>query len=65
MYRILLTAALLLAGIPSLSCAQPAIHFNEVKHDFGKVAQEDTIAYVFEFSNTGNQALIIEKLTSS
>jgi hypothetical protein len=38
---------------------QPAIHFKEVRHDLGKVAQEDRIAYVFEFSNTGDQPLIV------
>ena len=64
MYRTLLTVVLLLS-IPALSYSQPAIHFNEVRHDFGRVVQEDRIAYVFEFSNTGDQPLIIEKLTSS
>ena len=64
MYRILLSVALLL-GIPALSCSQPVIHFNEVRHDFGRVLQDDTLAYVFEFSNTGNQTLLIEKLTPS
>jgi len=64
MYRTLLTVVLLVS-IPALSYTQPTIHFNEVGHDFGKVLQEDRIAYVFEFSNTGNEPLIIEKLASS
>ena len=64
MYRILFAVVLLL-GIPAFSYSQPAIQFNEVSHDFGRVVQKDSIEYVFEFSNTGNQPLIIEKLTSS
>ena len=64
MYKILLTVCLLLS-LPGLSHAAPAIHFDEVKHDFGSVGQHDRIEYVFEFSNTGDQALVIEKLTAS
>jgi len=51
--------------LPAFSFAQPAIYFNEVRHDFGKVSQDDKIDYVFEFSNTGNQPLIIEKISPS
>ena len=64
MHRILLTLALLL-GVPAVTYSQPVIHFNEVRHDFGRVAQDEKITYVFEFSNTGNQPLIVEKLTPS
>ena len=64
MYKILLTVFLFLI-FPVLSYAAPAVHFNEVSHDFGSVEQNDTPEYVFEFSNTGNQTLIIEKLTAS
>ena len=60
-----LLIVLLLLSLPALSYSQPAVHFNELRHDFGKVVQADSIAYVFEFSNTGNEPLIIEKLTSS
>ena len=51
--------------LPAFSFAQPSIHFNEVGHDFGKVSQDDKIEYVFEFSNTGNQPLIIGKISPS
>lgn len=51
--------------LSAFSFAQPAIHFNKVSHDFGKVSPDDKIEYVFEFSNTGNQTLIIEKLSPS
>ena len=64
MYKLIL-AVFMLLGIPAFSYAQPAVHFNEVKHDFGKVGQDDKIEYIFEISNTGDQPLIIEKLTAS
>ena len=51
--------------LTAFSYAQPSIHFNEVRHDFGTVSQGDKHEYVFEFSNTGDQALVIEKLTAS
>jgi hypothetical protein len=64
MNKVLLTFFLLLI-LPVLSYAAPAVHFNEVSHDFGSVGQNDRVEYVFEFSNTGDQALIIEKLRAS
>ena len=64
MYKLILTVLMFLS-LPAFSFAQPAIHFNEVSHDFGIISQEDKIKYVFEFSNTGNQPLIIEKISPS
>jgi len=64
MNKIILIVVLLLS-LPALSYAAPAIHFNEVTHDFGKVGPDDRIEYFFEFNNTGNQTLIIEKVTAS
>lgn len=61
----LILAVLMLLGIPAFSYAQSAVHFNEVRHDFGTVGQDDKIEHIFEISNTGNQPLIIEKLTAS
>jgi hypothetical protein len=40
MYKILLTVFLLLS-LPVLSHAAPAIHFSEVRHDFGSVEQNE------------------------
>jgi len=51
--------------LTSFSYAQPSIHFNEVRHDFGKISQDDKIEYFFEFSITGNQPIIIEKISPS
>jgi Protein of unknown function (DUF1573) len=64
MYKILLPVCLLLI-LPVLSYAAPVIHFDEVGHDFGSIGQHDSIEYVFEFSNAGDQPLVIEKLTAS
>jgi Protein of unknown function (DUF1573) len=50
---------------PALSYAQPSIAFDAEEHDFGTVAPVDAIEHVFEFSNTGDQDLIIQKLSSS
>ena len=58
----LMTIILLL---PVLSYAQPSIAFDSEEHDFGAVAPVDTIEHVFEFTNTGDQDLLIERLGSS
>jgi len=64
MYKLILTVFMFFY-LPAFSFAQPAIYFNEVRHDFGKVSQGDKIEYVFEFSNKGDQSLIIEKISPS
>jgi len=58
----LITIILLL---PVLSYAQPSIVFDSEEHDFGTVAPVDTIDHVFEFTNTGDQDLVIQKISSS
>ena len=50
---------------PALSYAQPAVTFDSEEHDFGTVAPVDTIEHIFEFTNTGDQDLLIQKLSSS
>jgi hypothetical protein len=64
MKRIVLSISFLLL-LPALSFAQPAIRFDEVSYDFGAVGQEDTVKHVFEFTNTGDQELVIEKASGS
>jgi hypothetical protein len=51
--------------VPVLSYAQSAITFDSEEHDFGTVATVDTIEHVFEFTNTGDQDLLIQRLGSS
>ena len=64
MYKFILMVFMLFC-LPAFSYAQPSIHFNEVRHDFGKISQSDKPEYVFEFSNTGDQPLTIEKISPS
>jgi hypothetical protein len=51
--------------LPVLSYAQPAVSFDSEEHDFGTVAPVGTIEHSFEFTNTGDQDLLIQKLSSS
>ena len=51
--------------LPVLSYAQPSVSFDSEEHDFGAVAPAGTIEHVFEFTNTGDQVLVILKLSSS
>jgi len=54
---------ILLAAVPVL--AQPVISFDEESYDFGDVNQGDVLEHLFVFRNTGNEPLLIEKVTSS
>jgi cytochrome c553 len=54
---------ILLTG--SLSHAQPVARFVQVDHDFGNVAERDKIEHDFEFSNAGDDDLLIEKIVAS
>ncbi len=53
----------MLAAVPVL--AQPVISFDEETYDFGDVNQGDVLEHLFVFRNTGNEPLLIEKVTSS
>ena len=64
MKTVILTLFFLLL-IASFSYAQPAISFNQLNYDFGTIGQEDQVEHVFEFANTGDQELVIDKLHAS
>ena len=64
MKTIILPLAILLF-IASFSYAQPAISFNELDYDFATIGQEDQVSHVFEFTNTGDQELVIDRLHAS
>jgi hypothetical protein len=51
--------------IASSSYAQPAISFRQLNYDFTTIGQEDQVEHVFEFTNTGDQELVIDKLQAS
>lgn len=63
MTRVFFIVSLLV--VPALSFSQPSVHFKRVIHDFGTVEPDDAIQHLFEFSNAGDQDLIIEKIAPS
>lgn len=50
--------------IPSVSFSNPLIQFFELKKDLGIVRQSN-VEHFFEFRNSGDQELVINKMTAS
>ena len=63
MKKVILLAILLL--FPAISYAQPSIAFDAENYDFGAVTRGDSIEHTFEFTNSGDKELVIEKLVPS
>jgi hypothetical protein len=42
-----------------------SIHFRELSHDFGKIAEGEKVAYIFTFENRGTAALVINSASTS
>ena len=58
--------SLLMVSFVALLFAAPQIEFKVSEHDFGTVKEEDgPITYVFEFTNTGDAPLKLEKVKAS
>jgi len=51
--------------LPAISYAQPVIEFDSESYNAGTTTQGDIIEHTFEFTNEGDEALVIEKVTSS
>lgn len=49
----------------SIIYAQPKIIFDEETHDFGTIGKSDSIEYIFEFINEGNEDLNIKEIVPS
>lgn len=49
----------------AISYAQPVARFVQAEQDFGCVADKDMLQHVFEFSNTGDEDLVIEKVVTA
>jgi mono/diheme cytochrome c family protein len=49
----------------SSSYAHPAISFSQLNYDFAMIGQEEQVEHVFEFTNTGDQKLVIYKLQAN
>jgi hypothetical protein len=58
-------AVVLMLCLPALAYANPSIVFESEMHDFGHVTQGELLEYSFEFTNTGTEELVIEKIESS
>jgi len=43
----------------------PAITFDKMEHDFGKVIQGEIVSYSFKFKNTGKADLVIANISAS
>jgi hypothetical protein len=51
--------------LPVVCCAQPSISFDNENYDFGTISGVDSLEHTFEFRNSGDKELIIEKLVPS
>jgi hypothetical protein len=51
--------------IAATSHAQPAINFSKLNFDFAAIGQKDQVEHVFEFTNAGDQELVIDKVQAS
>jgi hypothetical protein len=63
MKRIFLCIFFLL--FPVLAYAQPSINFDSEVYDFGTIDHGEEIEHTFEFTNTGDKELVIERLKTS
>lgn len=63
---LLMSTSLLMAqDKPDKNNAVPEAKFNELKHDFGDIAQNKPATTSFTFENTGKAPLVIEVATAS
>ncbi len=56
---------LFLLFFPAIALGAPAISFESLSYDFGIVGGTDAIRHVFDFSNSGDTELLIQKLSPS
>lgn len=62
---------ILITLIPHVDCLfaqsenKPVITFEKFSYDFGDLIQGDKVAHTFEFTNTGNQPLIISNVLTT
>ena len=56
---------MILLFFPIISNAQPAILFDTENYNFGDIIKKDVIEYAFEFTNAGDEELIVNKIVPS
>ncbi len=53
------------SGKPAVAGSTPIMTFAEMKHDFGKITQGETVTCVFAFRNDGGSDLVISSAQGS
>ncbi|MEI6682022.1 MAG: DUF1573 domain-containing protein [Bacteroidota bacterium] len=43
----------------------PAIKFDDIEHDFGRIIEGETVSYSFNFKNSGKSDLLIAEVSTS
>jgi hypothetical protein len=56
---IVLMSVMCVANAQTIVQDGPVITFEKKTHDFGEIVQGDKVEYIFTFTNTGNQPLIV------
>ncbi len=51
--------------LPALAHASPSITFDSETHDFGTVKQGEPLKYIFKFTNSGTEDLLIKKMNAT
>jgi hypothetical protein len=52
-------------SLTSSDTGKAVIAFKEYEHDFGKVAEDEKVSYIFTFLNRGTGRLVISSVTTS
>lgn len=63
MKRIVFLICLIL--LPAICFSQPSIVFDSEEHDLGEIDEGDVMRHTFEFMNSGDEDLLVGKLSSS
>lgn len=50
---------------PSAQLPKTAMSFDNLEHDFGVIDEGDKVEHIFKFTNTGEEALVLEKCKGS
>ena len=54
---------ILLLCFPALAYASPVITFERETHNFGQVVHGELLEYSFDFTNTGTDELVIQRIS--
>lgn len=56
---------ILLLCFPALASANPVITFEKETHNFGHVEYRESLEYSFDFTNTGTEELVIQRISTN